>query len=932
MPPWIVKHEITTPTRFANLATFDILSPPTSSLSVISLSCSFPRFGFRFPLESGDSPCDGRRRRETREVPQAAMEEARRPGGEAEGRQSFPAFPFEPYDVQKDLMRVVYRVLNKGGVGIVESPTGTGKTLSLLCSSLQWLVDRREGDAAEGTAKVGAEGDGSSGDDDDPDWIKDFEVEKRKSRLVKRVAAPKAAEARAREGQSASATAHWGGTANRAASTTLPQNPKADDDFEEEFLIDDEERNDPSDAGKRKLLLSLDDSDSETSDTEEERCHRQILYCSRTHSQLSQAIKELRGTALASQVSAAILGSRKGLCSNEKVTKLKSVSRINEQCIQLQQKKSKKKSKGEAADKGSSSGICAKSKCGCPYFQKRTRQEKLVRKILARPMDIEDIGAAAKSMETCGYYAARRAALDADIIFLPYNTVLSRTVRETSGVRVRDSIVIIDEAHNIADAVNNMHSVLLTSAQARAAKKQIQAYRDRFKSHFGPTNARNVQMLLRLMEALLRSFGGKEPGGDAGSSRPRGAPGGSGSARILSVNAFLSETGMDNINIFKLAEFVRETKLFFKVSGFSEALAAKAAAGGHGAGPEVEKLGSLNAVMDLLLALTNNEEDGRVILSAAEDGSGGIEQIKFVMLNAATHFESLVREAHAVVLAGGTLQPLDDLFLQVMPTLGRGDVQTLSCGHVINKDNLLTLTVPKGPAGSPFEFVHAKRGSEEMVMDLGRLVVNTAKVVPDGVVCFFPSYKYSDLVLDLWRKKGILDLIERKKRIFGEPKGADEVEGVLQKFKKQIESSEDDQRGAILFCVVGGKMSEGINFSDRLGRCVILAGLPYPNIYDRELNERLNYLDQISSSSSSSSKREHMENICMKAVNQTIGRAIRHRGDYACIVLADTRYCAPSGGPFRKLPDWIREGNVSHCGNFGQLYRSLVAFFQTRRG
>ena len=96
------------------------------------------------------------------------MEEARRPGGEAEGRQSFPAFPFEPYDVQKDLMRVVYRVLNKGGVGIVESPTGTGKTLSLLCSSLQWLVDRREGDAAEGTAKVGAEGDGSSGDDDDP--------------------------------------------------------------------------------------------------------------------------------------------------------------------------------------------------------------------------------------------------------------------------------------------------------------------------------------------------------------------------------------------------------------------------------------------------------------------------------------------------------------------------------------------------------------------------------------------------------------------------------------------------------------------------------------------------------------------------------------------------------------------------------------------
>ena len=52
-------------------------------------------------------------------------------------------FPFPPYDVQLQLMRELYRCLDEGGIGVFESPTGTGKSLSLICGALRWQLDQQ---------------------------------------------------------------------------------------------------------------------------------------------------------------------------------------------------------------------------------------------------------------------------------------------------------------------------------------------------------------------------------------------------------------------------------------------------------------------------------------------------------------------------------------------------------------------------------------------------------------------------------------------------------------------------------------------------------------------------------------------------------------------------------------------------------------------
>lgn len=72
----------------------------------------------------------------------------------------FPAFPFNPpYEIQVELMRHLYASIEQKKVTIVESPTGTGKTLSLLCASLTWLQDEknraRKGKLSQAVAEDG---------------------------------------------------------------------------------------------------------------------------------------------------------------------------------------------------------------------------------------------------------------------------------------------------------------------------------------------------------------------------------------------------------------------------------------------------------------------------------------------------------------------------------------------------------------------------------------------------------------------------------------------------------------------------------------------------------------------------------------------------------------------------------------------------------
>ena len=63
---------------------------------------------------------------------------------------------------------------------------------------------------------------------------------------------------------------------------------------------------------------------------------------------------------------------------------------------------------------------------------------------------------------------------------------------------------------------------------------------------------------------------------------------------------------------------------------------------------------------------------------------------------------------------------------------------------------------------------------------------------------------------------------------------------MLDDYKRTIET----KGKAVIIAVCRGKLSEGIDFCDNAARAVIMAGIPYPQIYDPKVLIKKDYLDK----------------------------------------------------------------------------------------
>ncbi|EMG51056.1 CHL1 ATP-dependent DNA helicase CHL1 [Candida maltosa Xu316] len=599
-------------------------------------------------------------------------------------------------------------------------------------------------------------------------------------------------------------------------------------------------------------------------------CPVKIYYSSRTHSQLNQFSSQLRLTnfqasfdELEERTKYLPLGSRKQLCINDKVRSKKNDQSMNDACIDLQ-----------------------RGPNGCEYLPKNYMMSNDTKEFadlsLAKIRDIEDLADLGMNLKTCPYYSIRKGVELTEIVSLPYQMIFQDTTRKILNLDIKDSIIIIDEAHNIIDVITSMYSLKITVDQLTKVQKSLKTYLIKFLKKLNSGNRINLLKLIKICQILIRFLNCNQ---DA-------KPG----DEIKVEDIFKDSTG-DLVNIHKLDQFLSKTKIAYKIESYLEKT-------------ENETRSSSNpllfTIINFLKTFTNLSKEGKFFW----DKSNNVISLNYMLLDPSAVFKEIVDQAKCVILCGGTMEPVSDYIDYLFPQVPKNKITKFSCGHVIPKENLKVFPVQE-MNGTQFEFSFEKRTNPSQLTALGEFVLETCKRVPAGIVIFFPSYKYLDQVLEYW-KNGVLPRIESYKSIFKEPSDPSKVEQILSEYSNVIQSN---NKGAILFSVVGGKMSEGINFSDDLARAVIMVGLPYPNAYSGEIVAKKKFIENSvlqnggTTSQASEKSRNYYENLCMRAVNQSIGRSIRHINDYSIIYLIDKRFQYPRIQ--NKLSQWVRERIVT---------------------
>ncbi|XP_054857838.1 Fanconi anemia group J protein [Eublepharis macularius] len=813
-------------------------------------------------------------------------------------------FPCKAYPSQLAMMNAIVKGLNSKQHCLLESPTGSGKSLALLCSALSWQQSLYE-EASKVTlsSKLSAKKQASlqEAEDDfkvDRKRIRSLETEeqaRKRNRLAKGVQFVDALEVYQQQ-KNGELTVCSKETVPFSLKTLQPSRSCTQCSCS-------------SVGGNAKAAIA-----EKKKENTEKPFVPKIFFGTRTHKQITQITRELRRTAY-SGTRMTILSSRDHSCVHPTVA---GCSNKNEKCVELLEGKD---------------GIC------CSYYHgvhKLSEHHTLqfARKN-SQAWDIEDLVRLGKKLRSCAYFAARELMEEAEIVFCPYNYLLDSQIRASMEINLKGQVVILDEAHNIEDCARESASYSVTEAQLKLAREELDAMVN------GNIRRKDHEPLRAVCCSLtnwLRETSGQlvERGYETSSKVWSGQQ----------MVAFLHNMGITNATFPILqkhfAAVLEKEEKITQFHGKEEVLLVPVIS----PSTQITLKGLFMVLFYLFKENHRYADDYRVALQQTyvwrnenmvdpEDANGfftrakrksrhktAVQMLSFWCLNPAVAFSDVSDNVRSIVLTSGTLSPMDSFSSE----LGVKFSIQLEASHVIRDSQVWVGTVGAGPKGRSLCATFQQAETFEFQDEAGVLLLSICQTVGQGVLCFLPSYKMLDKLKDRWLHTGLWEKLELIKTVIVEPKGGDKADfdKLLQIYYDAIKCKQGKD-GALLLAVCRGKVSEGLDFSDDNARAVITIGIPFPNVKDLQVELKRKYNDQHSKVRGLLPGSQWYEIQAYRALNQALGRCIRHRSDWGALILVDDRFGRNPNKYIAGLSKWIRQ-QIRHHENFECALGSLEMF------
>lgn len=471
-----------------------------------------------------------------------------------------------------------------------------------------------------------------------------------------------------------------------------------------------------------------------------------------------------------------------------------------------------------------------KENYSCPYYAGLLKSsfESLISWMKKEVPTVDEFRVGCSELNVCPYEAAKASVSEAVLVTAPYVyffvPFIRRRLLEWMGVEMDDIIVIVDEAHNLPEYARDLASGDLSQISIeRTISEGIQ----RGDPHVGEDIT--VTHLCRTLSEILNDMAKEYVVEDDG---------------LVPPNELRTEL-MHNlrVNTNDIKELVRDLKLQGELVQQQKR--------------DEKKLprSYMNTMADFLLFWINMERAHYIKLVRG----GSNPAIEGYCLDPSRVTECL-NHCHTSIHMSGTLEPLDEY----RDSLG------------LPFDTVTRIYPPPFPPEN--KAVYYMRGvttkydrmnrDDTMVDSIRDILEDVLESVDRNTVVFFPSYRLMDQVCrPLLQRDDVF--------IEGQSMNQAELMELVARFKVE---------GGKLFSVIGGRISEGMDFPGKELEVAVIVGIPYPkptarqrglqHYYDMKFGKGWEYT---------------VKAPAVRKILQSSGRVVRSETDKGAVLILDER-------------------------------------------